>query len=106
MPERDKLVVITDRPVLRVPLPNVRKMARIERYLGRQVRAAHNLGLPLLERYYSTGWLSFRLWRMELPEAAVQQTPSPASAKAVQNQRLAAGEKAVQHTDVCRMERQ
>ena len=101
MPERGKLVCITDRLALRVPLLNVSKLLRIDHYLSRQARAAHNLGFPVLERYYSVSWLSFRLWRMEAEiSAAVQQTPAQAPAKAVLNQRSAAGENAVENTDV------
>ena len=33
--------------------------------LGRQVKAAHNLGLPVLERCYLTGFLALQLWPME-----------------------------------------
>lgn len=42
-----------------------RRLLRVERYLRRQVRAAHSLGLPVLERYYLTGFLALQLWLME-----------------------------------------
>lgn len=50
---------------LKVPLPDPRKLLRVERYLARQARATHNLGLPVLEHYYLTSWLALKLWRME-----------------------------------------
>lgn len=49
-----------------------RRLLRVERYLARQVKAAHNLGLPVLERYYLTGYLALQLWLMEQMEPAVQ----------------------------------
>ncbi len=63
------------RPVIPAPSDNVhnpapvsfpcRRLLRAERYLKRQVKAAHNLGLPVLERYYLTGFLALQLWLME-----------------------------------------
>lgn len=60
-----KLVVINGGLALKVPLPDAGKLLRIERYLARQCRAAHNLGLPSLEHYYLTSHLALKLWRME-----------------------------------------
>lgn len=57
------------RPVIPTPSDNsdnvCRRLLRVERYLARQVKAAHNLGLPVLERYYLTGFLALQLWLME-----------------------------------------
>jgi hypothetical protein len=58
-----KLVVINSALALKVP-PDARKLLRIERYLGRQARAAHNLGVPDLERVYNIAFLSLRTWRI------------------------------------------
>jgi hypothetical protein len=60
-----KLVVINGAMALKVPLPDARKLLRVERYLARQSRAAHNLGVPTLEHYYLTSYLALKLWRME-----------------------------------------
>ena len=60
-----KLVVINGGLALKVPLPDARKLLRVEKYLARQSRAAHNLGLPVLENYYLVGCLALRLWRLE-----------------------------------------
>ena len=63
------------RPVIPAPSDNVhnsaptgfpcKRLLRVERYLARQVKAAHNLGLPVLERYYLVGFLALQLWLME-----------------------------------------
>jgi len=67
MPERASLVtprlILVQSPV--VPHSHFHKVLRVERYLGRQARAAHNLGVPFLEHYYNVGYLALRLWRME-----------------------------------------
>jgi hypothetical protein len=60
-----KLIVINGGLALKVPLSDTRKLLRVERYLARQSRAAHNLGLPMLEHYYLTSYLALKLWRME-----------------------------------------
>lgn len=60
-----KLIVINGALALKVPLADTRKLLRIERYLARQSKAAHNLGLPTLEHYYLTSYLALKLWRME-----------------------------------------
>ena len=61
--------MIATRPVIPAPSDNAdngfRRLQRVERYLVRQVKAAHNLGLPVLERYYLTGFLALQLWLME-----------------------------------------
>lgn len=95
-----KVVSINHRFAVRVPLPNWRKLRRIERYLGRQARAAHNLGLPLLERYYSTGWLSFRLWRMELPGTECPTNAQETRPQAVDAEALEMGKTGVENTYV------
>ena len=63
---------MTTRPVIPAPSGNAhnvcRRLLRVERYLARQVKAAHNLGLPVLERYYLMGFLSLQLWLMEQME--------------------------------------
>jgi hypothetical protein len=59
-----KLVVISGSLALKVPLPDASKLLRVERYLARQARAAHNLGVPDLERFYNIAFLSLRTWRM------------------------------------------
>jgi hypothetical protein len=40
------------------------KLLRIERYLARQAKAAHNLGVRSLEHYYNVGYLALRVWRI------------------------------------------
>lgn len=49
-----------------------RRLLRVEKYLARQVKAAHNLGLPVLERYYLVGYFALELWLMEQIEPAAQ----------------------------------
>src|SRR5207248_10764880 len=60
-----KLAVINGGLALKAPLLDPRKLLRVEHYLGRQARAAYNLGLPILEHYYLTSWLALKLWGME-----------------------------------------
>ena len=42
----------------------VKELLRVERYLARQAKAAHNLGVRSLEHYYLTSFLALKLWRM------------------------------------------
>ena len=49
-----------------------RKLLRAERYLARQARAAHNLGVHDLEWFYNVGYLSLRIWRLECVEGSTQ----------------------------------
>lgn len=42
-----------------------RKLLHVERYLDRQARNAHMLGVRDLEVFYSVGYLALRLWHME-----------------------------------------
>jgi hypothetical protein len=37
------------------------KLFRVERYLARQAKAAHNLGVHDLELFYNRGYLSLRI---------------------------------------------
>jgi hypothetical protein len=60
-----KLVVISGGLALKVPLLDARKLLRVERYLWRQSRNAHNLGMGTLEHYYLASYLALKLWRME-----------------------------------------
>lgn len=60
-----KLVVINGALAFKVPLPDARKLLRVERYLAHQAKAAHNLGVPSLEHYYLTSYLALKLWRLE-----------------------------------------
>jgi hypothetical protein len=60
-----KLILINGALGLKAPLSDPRKLLRVERYLARQSRNAHNLGLPTLEQYYLTTYLALKLWRME-----------------------------------------
>ena len=60
-----KLVVINGDVAFAVPQPGMRKLSHAEHYLQRQVKAARSLGLPVLERYYLTGFLALQLWLME-----------------------------------------
>lgn len=41
-----------------------RRPFRAEKYLGRQIMVAHNLALPVLERYYLADFLALQLWLM------------------------------------------
>ena len=67
-----KLVVINGALALKVPLLDSRKLLRVERYLARQARAAHNLGVPELERLYNIAFLSLRTWRIATFETQPQ----------------------------------
>ena len=69
----------TPRPTLMLIVNNVNKMqhapghavdklSKVERYLARQARRAHYLGVRSLETYYNVGYLALRLWRMECAE--------------------------------------
>ena len=60
-----KLVVITGRLHVGDPVRDEKKLLHAERYLARQTRAAHNLGVRQLEHQYNVAYLSLRGWRLE-----------------------------------------
>ena len=68
MPEaaaKPKLVVIAGRLHVGEPVRDEKKLLHAERYLARQARAAHNLGVRQLEHQYNVAYLSLRGWRLE-----------------------------------------
>lgn len=68
-----KVVVINEALVLTLPPSGLRRLRHVERYLKHQVTAARALGLPPMERYYLTGFLSLQLWllgQIEIPEGS------------------------------------
>jgi len=65
-------------PVIPAPSDNADnacvRLLRAERYLARQAKAAHNLGVGMLEHYYLASYLALKLWRMERFEANLEDT--------------------------------
>lgn len=61
MPEaaaKPKLVVIAGRLHVGEPAKDAKKLLHVRRYLARQARAAHNLGIRQLEHQYNVAYLS------------------------------------------------
>jgi len=51
--------------LLAPPRTDLGALLHAERYLARQARAAHNLGVRQLEHQYNVAYLSLRGWRLE-----------------------------------------
>jgi len=68
---KPRLTVINGGLAPKIPPLDSKKLARVERYLARQAKAAHNLGVRSLERYYNVAYLALRLWRMECFEQQI-----------------------------------